>query len=168
MASARRKTCLRISASHSQIATGRESMNTTPESSTSASMTHAIPPGRHLLIDFWGGKYIQDEAAIEDAMRDAARACEATVLEVRLHSFGAGGADATGITGVAILAESHISIHTWPELDYIALDIFVCGERDPRKALNLLRSVFQPTRERIIECHRGSEEPVVKEGERQV
>ena len=137
-------------------------MNTTPESPASASTPHAIPPGRHLLVDFWGGRYIQDEAAIEAAMRDAARACEATVLEVRLHSFGSAAGNASGITGVAILAESHISIHTWPELDYIALDIFVCGDRDPRKALNLLRSVFQPTRERVIECHRGSEEPAVK------
>jgi S-adenosylmethionine decarboxylase len=122
------------------------------------SMDNLIPPGRHLLIDFWDAVHLQDEAAIEKALRDAAGACEATVLEIRLHSFGEGADNTCGITGVAILAESHISIHTWPEISYVALDVFLCGAHDPHKALNVLRSVFRPARERVAEYHRGAQE----------
>ena len=84
-------------------------------------MTAYATPGLHLLIDFWGASHLQNSELIEQTMRDAAAACGATVLDVKLHSFGT---DA-GITGVAILAESHISIHTWPETGYIALDVFM-------------------------------------------
>lgn len=105
----------------------------------------------HLLIDFWDAKHLQDASLIERAMRDAATACGATVLEIKLHSFG----EDAGITGVAILAESHISIHTWPEINYIALDVFVCGTCDPHQALAVLREVFEPQRERVQEFQRG-------------
>jgi S-adenosylmethionine decarboxylase len=64
-------------------------------------------------------------ALVETALRGAASAAGATLLEVRLHSFGAG----QGVTGVAMLAESHISIHTWPEHGYAAVDIFLCAPR---------------------------------------
>lgn len=114
-------------------------------------MTKFVNPGLHLLIDFWDAKHLQDDAVIERAMRDAAAACGATVLEIKLHSFG----EDAGITGVAILAESHISIHTWPEINYIALDVFVCGTCDPRQALAVLRSAFEPKKEKVLEHKRG-------------
>lgn len=114
-------------------------------------MTKFVSPGLHLLIDFWDAKHLQDAAVIERAMRDAATACGATVLEIKLHSFG----EDAGITGVAILAESHISIHTWPEINYIALDVFVCGTCDPHQALTVLRSTFEPKKEAISEYTRG-------------
>jgi S-adenosylmethionine decarboxylase len=117
-------------------------------------VTKFVSPGRHLLIDFWDVRHLQDAPQIEHAMRDAANACGATVLDVILHSFG----DNAGITGVAILAESHISIHTWPEINYVALDVFVCGACDPHKALNVLRSTFEPQREHVQEFHRGKME----------
>jgi S-adenosylmethionine decarboxylase len=88
---------------------------------------------------------------IEDTLRTAAGVCGATVLGVQLHSFG----KHAGVTGVAMLAESHISIHTWPELDYIALDIFMCGNSNPHLALPLLKSFFQPQRMNLIEHNRG-------------
>ena len=118
-------------------------------------MTKFVSPGVHLLIDFWDAKHLQDAILIERAMRDAATACGATVLEIKLHSFG----EAAGITGVAILAESHISIHTWPEINYIALDVFVCGTCNPHLALTVLRSVFEPQRERVQEFQRGNPIP---------
>jgi S-adenosylmethionine decarboxylase len=114
-------------------------------------MTTFASPGLHLLIDFWDAKHLQDASLIERAMRDAATACGATVLEIKLHSFG----ENAGITGVAILAESHISIHTWPEINYIALDVFVCGTCDPHQALTVLRSAFKPKKENVSEHHRG-------------
>lgn len=116
-------------------------------------MTKFVSPGLHLLIDFWDAKHLQDAAMIEKAMRDAATACGATVLEIKLHSFG----EDAGITGVAILAESHISIHTWPEINYVALDVFMCGTCNPHDALPALRKCFAPKREKISECPRGVE-----------
>lgn len=114
-------------------------------------MSNYIAPGLHLLIDFWGAKHLQDEARIEASMRAAAEACGATVLGVNLHNFGGSG----GITGVAILAESHISIHTWPETGYAALDIFMCGTCDPHKALPVLQAVFKPEKLQAAEYRRG-------------
>lgn len=114
-------------------------------------MTEVVPPGLHLLIDFRGARHYRDAARIETAMREAAEACGATVLKVMLHGFG----DDAGITGVALLAESHISIHTWPELDYMALDVFVCGGCDPYLALDVLRRHFEPAGETVTAQTRG-------------
>ncbi len=110
-----------------------------------------IAPGLHLLIDFWGCSNMQNEAGIGSTLRGAAEACGATVLDVHLHSFG----DGSGITGVATLAESHISIHTWPEIDYVALDVFVCGACNAYKALEVLEKFFTPARQQLSVHERG-------------
>lgn len=99
------------------------------------------PPydGVHLIADLVGGSGLDDLARIERALREAAEAARATLIELRLHAFGPG----QGITGVALLAESHISIHSWPEHGYAAVDIFVCGRRcDPGAALAALVEVL--------------------------
>lgn len=116
-------------------------------------MTEIMPPGNHLLIDFFEAKNLTDLEVIRDAMMKASDICGATVLDVKLHHFGEGH----GVTGVAVLAESHMSIHTWPELNYAALDVFMCGACDPTLALPLLRKVFQPERENVIVVQRGKE-----------
>jgi S-adenosylmethionine decarboxylase len=82
--------------------------------------------GQHLIADLWGCHGLADPAVIEDALRSAATAAGATLLDLKLHHFG----PQQGVTGVALLAESHISIHTWPERGYAAVDIFLCGD-DP-------------------------------------
>jgi len=79
--------------------------------------------GTHLLADLFGCDGLDDIDRIEAALRAAVKAAGATLLELRLHGFGAG----KGVTGVALLAESHISIHSWPEHGYAAADIFLCG-----------------------------------------
>jgi S-adenosylmethionine decarboxylase len=108
-------------------------------------------PGFHVLLDMYGAQHLTDEAAIDRALREAAHVCGATVLEMRLHSFGHG----QGITGVAILAESHISIHTWPETGFIALDVFMCGQCDARQSVEVLKAHFKPERMDIQEISRG-------------
>lgn len=108
-------------------------------------------PGHHLLLDFWECKGLTDIGFIQEAIESAAIACGATILETKLHSFGEGG----GITGVAILSESHISIHTWPEINYAALDIFVCGSCDVEKAIKPLKQHFQPKEYSIKRNERG-------------
>jgi S-adenosylmethionine decarboxylase len=110
-------------------------------------------PGKHVLLDFWGAQKLTEVEFILSAMRVAATACGATVLEVKLHQFGENG----GITGVALLAESHISIHTWPEISYAALDVFMCGACDAEKAVEPLKSHFKPSRLKITNISRGAE-----------
>ena len=77
---------------------------------------------------------------IEQLLRDAADLAGAHVLHSHFHGFGEG----QGVTGVVLLAESHISIHTWPENGFAAADIFMCGASDPQRALALLRQALQP------------------------
>lgn len=107
--------------------------------------------GSHILIDFWGATNLSDIEVIDTTLREAAEACGATVLHVHLHEFSSNG----GVSGVAVLAESHISIHTWPELDFAAFDVFMCGNCAPERALPVLRRVFRPLRESVEEQRRG-------------
>lgn len=86
-------------------------------------MAHLPATGRHLIADLKGGTALSDLALIEQSLRAAAAAANACLLSVHLHHFGEG----QGVTGVALLAESHISIHTWPETGDIAVDLFICG-----------------------------------------
>ncbi|TFL19588.1 adenosylmethionine decarboxylase [Jannaschia formosa] len=95
--------------------------------------------GRHLLLEHWGGT--TDPARIEAALHGAARAAGATVLSAHLHPFAGGG-----LTGVLLLAESHISIHTWPEHNYAALDIFMCGDARVEAAADHLDRALAPQR----------------------
>jgi S-adenosylmethionine decarboxylase len=81
--------------------------------------------GTHLLADLFDCDHLADEARIEAALRASVAASGATLLDLHVHSFGAG----QGVTGVALLAESHISIHSWPERGYAAVDMFLCGQR---------------------------------------
>jgi S-adenosylmethionine decarboxylase len=107
--------------------------------------------GTHLLIDLWGATNLNDIALTEKALVDAAKAADATVLHVHLHHFSPNG----GISGVVVLAESHISIHTWPERDYAAIDIFMCGSCDPYKSIPVLREAFRPASVQFGEQRRG-------------
>ena len=107
--------------------------------------------GRHLLIDFWQARHLKDTECVERALCDASAAAGATVLRLDLHRFESSG----GVAGVAILAESHISIHTWPERGYAAIDIFMCGDTRPYEALPILTAAFEPQRQEITEHWRG-------------
>ncbi|WP_298165691.1 adenosylmethionine decarboxylase [Novosphingobium sp.] len=87
-------------------------------------MAHLPGTSIHLIADLQGGIGLDDVARVEGALRHAAEAAGARLLSVNVYGFGEG----MGVTGVALLAESHISIHTWPETAVAAVDLFVCGQ----------------------------------------
>ncbi len=107
--------------------------------------------GRHFIVDFWQASHLDDLKAIENALVGAAEVAGAVLLHIHLHKFNEGG----GVTGVALLAESHISVHTWPELNYAAFDVFMCGASKPEKAVEFLRECFSPEKYTINEILRG-------------
>lgn len=100
------------------------------------------PSGTHLLADMSGidPGLLSDCTRIEQLLRNAAAAAGAQVLHSHFHSFGPG----LGVTGVVLLAESHISIHTWPENGFAAADIFMCGASQPHVALDAIEEALQP------------------------
>jgi len=112
--------------------------------------------GRHILLDMWGinSDLLTDINFITTTLRLAAIEANATILYDHYHHFGEG----YGITGVLILAESHISIHTWPETDFAAVDIFLCGNCDPKDTLPVLMNHFKPKKHVTVQEYKRGEE----------
>jgi S-adenosylmethionine decarboxylase len=107
--------------------------------------------GAHLMVDLYQASRLDDIAHIEDTLRRCVTAASATLLHIHLHHFEPNG----GISGVAVLAESHISIHSWPERAYAALDIFMCGNANPDACVPVLRKAFNPKKIAVSEHLRG-------------
>jgi S-adenosylmethionine decarboxylase proenzyme len=94
---------------------------------------------------------MNDVKLIEDAMVGAARAMRANIVASEFHHF-----NPHGVSGMVIISESHLSIHTWPEYGYAAVDVFTCGDViDPTNAHEMLREAFKPTSESVMELKRG-------------
>ena len=110
--------------------------------------------GTHLILDLWEAQELDKLELMESAMRDAVTTCGATLLHIYLHHF----TPSYGISGVAVLAESHISVHTWPERNFAAFDIFMCGDAKPELAIPVLKHAFKPGRINIAEQLRGINE----------
>jgi S-adenosylmethionine decarboxylase len=107
--------------------------------------------GTHLIIDLWGASHLDELPRMEKAFIDCVNECGATLLHIHMHHFTPNG----GISGVAVLAESHISVHTWPERDYAAFDVFMCGDAKPELAVEILQKAFSPSRIEVGENLRG-------------
>ena len=107
--------------------------------------------GTHLLLELWDATRLTDPEGIDKALCDGARAAKATILHSHFHHFQPNG----GVSGVVVLAESHISIHTWPERDFAAIDIFMCGECNPYDAIPVIKDFFKPGNVQISEHRRG-------------
>ena len=107
--------------------------------------------GTHLIVDLYGASRIDDIAHVETALIECVDAAGATLLHIHLHHFTPNN----GISGIAVLAESHISIHSWPETGYAALDVFMCGHADPHRTIDVLKRAFRPRRIEINEHLRG-------------
>ena len=108
--------------------------------------------GLHLLADFW----VEDPEPLrrvttwEALLPEACRASGATVLGARFHQFAP-----EGVTGIVLLAESHASVHTWPEAGLATLDVFTCGTMDARAVVDRIRTALRPVRERVTAVARG-------------
>jgi len=109
--------------------------------------------GIHLIVDFWDAQYLNDLEVVEEALRKSVIAANATLLHIHLHHFS----DSGGISGVAVLAESHISVHTWPERGYAAFDVFMCGHAKPEASISVLKDAFKPLNLKITELLRGGD-----------
>ena len=111
------------------------------------------PAGIHLLADLAGidAARLNDPAAIDALLREAAQAAGASILHSHFHAFGPG----MGVTGVLLLAESHISIHTWPEHGFAAADIFMCGDAQPQRALDVIAAALKPGSRSVQTILRG-------------
>lgn len=110
--------------------------------------------GKHLIMELWDcdKKALDNQEGVEKMLEDATNSCGATLICIRTHKFSP-----QGVTGVAVLAESHISIHTWPEIGYAAMDIFTCGEHvNPEDAVPAIRDFLKPSKFDVIDIKRGS------------
>lgn len=106
--------------------------------------------GTHLILEVVNGTGLDDEARIQQAFRDCVDECGATLLHIHTHKFSP-----QGVSGVAVLAESHISVHTWPEIGYGAFDVFMCGDAEPWRAVDVLKRAFDTADVRVKELLRG-------------
>lgn len=107
--------------------------------------------GAHLIVDLWEADRLDDPDHVEAILVRAAKHAGATVLSTDFHVFSPNN----GVSGVVVLAESHISIHTWPERDFAAVDVFMCGDCRPQKTIEVLKEGFSPDRINVVEHKRG-------------
>lgn len=107
--------------------------------------------GRHYLVELWGAENLDDPEIGEEALVETVRATGGTLLDTRIVRFPNGG-----YSGVCIIAESHLTIHTWPEHGYAAVDMFTCGaSMDFEAGLETLRKYFSPKAVQVSEVKRG-------------
>lgn len=109
--------------------------------------------GKHILVEFYNcdEKILNDVDKIELYMNEAAQAAKATIVESVFHIF-----NPHGISGAVIIMESHITIHTWPEYGYAAVDLFTCGDSiDPWTAFEYLKEKLKSKKYETSEVARG-------------
>jgi len=109
--------------------------------------------GRHVLAELYGCHFdvLNDIHKVEDIMVSAALEAGAEIREVVFHKFSP-----QGVSGVVVISESHLAIHTWPELGYAAVDVFTCGDRvNPWDACSYLETMFRATEVKASEVKRG-------------
>ena len=114
-------------------------------------MSHAL--SKHLLVDLYGcpADLLNDVTALETVMIEAAQRAGATVINSMFHHFSP-----FGVSGVVVIQESHLTIHTWPEQGFAAVDLFTCGtQTKPRRALTHLKRALQSTQIEVRQFRRG-------------
>lgn len=117
--------------------------------------------GRHVLAEIFGCTFevLNDVKKVEELMVNAALEAGAEVREYVFHKFSP-----QGVSGVVVISESHLAIHTWPELGYAAVDVFTCGERvNPWDACNFLVEKFNAQHMTATEVKRGLMDGIEKQ-----
>lgn len=112
---------------------------------------HAL--GRQILVEFYGcnEEVLTDTERIRETMLEGTRRSGATLISDEFHTFSP-----HGVSGVVVIAESHVTIHTWPEFGYAAIDIFTCGETiDPWAVMRHLEAEFGAESISSMELKRG-------------
>jgi len=112
---------------------------------------HAL--GTHLLVELrdCDPEILKDLKRVKNALVSAAKEAKATIVDISFHEF-----NPFGISGMVVIAESHLSIHTWPEYSYAAVDIFTCGDIiKPEVAASFLIKQFGSKSPSIVELKRG-------------
>ena len=112
---------------------------------------HAL--GRHLLLELYDcdTEALNSLDVVKGSMVEAAKRAQATIVDVAFHEF-----NPFGISGVVVIAESHLAIHTWPEYRYAAVDVFSCGETlQPQVAVDYLVEQLGASRASVVELQRG-------------
>ena len=107
--------------------------------------------GRHVIVEMWEATNLNDVHTLEVALKDTVEAVDGTLLDLRVVEF-----PVHGVTGVAIIAESHVAVHTWPEHGYAAVDIFTCNlDADIDSGIEAMKKHFLPGRTQVMEVRRG-------------
>jgi S-adenosylmethionine decarboxylase len=109
--------------------------------------------GKHLIVELYGCSFerTSDPVQVEQTLIEAVRLSKATIVKPVFHHFSP-----HGVSGVIVIAESHFTIHTWPEHGYCALDIFTCGDQiDSAASLQFLKESFQAHNMSVMEIQRG-------------
>jgi S-adenosylmethionine decarboxylase len=108
--------------------------------------------GAHVLADFWGCQFekLDDAELLMNSLRQAAKIAKMTILGEESFKFSP-----QGFTGILLLSESHISIHTYPEQGYAAVDVYTCGDGMTEKAIDYLKEILQPTNVKEMQVRRG-------------
>lgn len=109
--------------------------------------------GQHVLAEFFecDPNILNNVSMVEKLMTSAALECGATIVQKCFHMF-----NPYGVSGVVIIAESHLAIHTWPELGYAAVDLFTCGDKcDPKISYEYLKKMFNSQNASYQELKRG-------------
>ena len=109
--------------------------------------------GTHLLIDLFGASRLDEDGFMLDVLRQCVEASHATLLHLHCHQFS----DSGGLSAVAVLAESHITVHTWPERDFAAFDVFMCGAAQPQNVVGVLQRAFEPSDLKVKKILRGAD-----------
>lgn len=107
---------------------------------------------QHLLIELFecSRQALQNRSLVEDLLKQAAIAANVTIVQSVFHEYSP-----QGVTGVVIIEESHLSIHTWPEHGYASVDFYTCGDGLPEKALEVIKTGLSAERTEVILVNRG-------------
>ncbi len=110
--------------------------------------------GKHILIEYYNcnPEILKDHELVEDLMNEAASIAGCTIVNSVFHKF-----NPYGVSGAVIVQESHLTIHTWPEYNYAAVDVFICGDEIyPWKAQKFLEKKLQASKSDSVDLQRGS------------